>query len=366
MDAVTMIKVAAELQPWEAVPGMVATSLKEAALVGSSVKRLSLGLPHVDDARIYWDKQTKTLNISLPDKADAAAENAWHNRLQHAREVQNIFIDREWVPKDNVEIKVASLSWLDPRKAYQAAGKAIGGPYPLTDTIVGSLLGGALGYGTGTLLEHLFPERYMERDKLRKNLGMAGLAAGALPGLYKGHVYGRVDGTNMLQGMISSDYPTAKAAELLCAVPRTPELEKLASQLFGGNTTLGIPSIPVDAFNHMVWRDARKGVMSAENNPYGTKSPWGDNSQTLHTPPALAAATTGIMSGIAQQVGSPIISVGSIIRGVAGAAGGLAAATLAGKALGALAGLTPESQDKLQDAGIFAGILSTVIPPLLS
>ena len=84
----------------------------------------------------------------------------------------------------------------------------------------------------------------------------------------------------------------------------------------------------------------------------------------LHTPPQVAAATTAITSGVAQQLGSSLISVDSLVRGVAGAAGGLAAATLAGKAIGALAGLTPQAQDKLQDAGIFAGILTAVIPPL--
>lgn len=364
MDALTTIKVAAELNAWEEVPGMVVASLKEAAFVAGSVRKLLVGLPHTADTRVYWDKQRKTLNISLPDKADAAAENAWHNRLKDVRGVENIWIDREWVPKDNVPVKTAAANWLDPRQAYQTAGKAIGGPYPLTDAIVGSLLAGTLGYGAGTALEHLFPDRYMEQGKLRKTLGLTGAAVGAIPGLYKADLYGRVDGTNPVQGLISSDYPTAKAAELLHDVPVPAMLEKLAFGMTGLGGNIGIPSIPVDAFNRMVWRDARKGVMSAEFNPYGSKSPWGDNTQQLHTPPQVAAATTAITSGVAQQLGSSLISVDSLVRGVAGAAGGLAAATLAGKAIGALAGLTPQAQDKLQDAGIFAGILTAVIPPL--
>ena len=369
MDAINTIKVAAELHAWEQVPGMVVASLKEASFVGGNLRKLTVGLPHLDDTQVYWDKKSKTLNISLPEKADAAAENAWHNRLKDMRGVENIWIDRAWVPRDNVAIKTAAeLDWLDPRKAYQTAGKAIGGPYPLTDAIVGSLLVRSLGYGAGTVMEHLFPDRYMEEGKLRNTLGLAGAAAGAAPGLYKAHLYGRVDGTNAAAGLVSSDYAPVmqKAAELLRDVPISSTMEKLANGMLGLGGDMGIPSIPVDAFNRMVWRDVRKGVTSNEFNPYGSKSPWGDNSQQMHTPPQLAAATTGFMAGVANLAGSPIISVGNLVRGAAGAGIGLAAANVVGKTLGALAGLTPQAQDKLQDAGVFAGILSAVVPPMFA
>lgn len=364
MDAVALIKHAAERHAWESVPELVVEGYKQASDVARLVRTLSDGLPHRKDSRIYWDRKSKTLNLSLPDKADAAAENAWSNRLQNIRGVDNVWIDREWVPRDNVEIKLAAapLQWLSTTR--NALGSPMGGPNPLVDAILGSLLLGGAGYGTGAAVEALLPDRF-EEGRLRKTLGIGGAVAGALPGVYKGNLYGRVDGTNTLQGMITPDDAPIKAAALLQGVPIPPQLTKLAENLLGlGAGGTGIPSIPVDAFNRMIWRDARKGVMSAEANPYGTKSPWGDNSQTMHTPPPVAAATTGILSGVSQMVGSPTIGVGDIVRGIAGAGIGLGAATLAGKTLGALGGLSTNTQEQLQNAGIFAGVLTAVIPPL--
>jgi hypothetical protein len=374
MDAVTLLKRAAEFHAWESVPDMVVGLYKEASPIAQHVRRVSKALPHLAESRVYWDARKKTLNISLPDAADAATENAWSNRLQNVRGVTNLHIDREWVPQDNVEIKLAAaLGWIG--NTWRQAEGALGGPNPLTQALVGSLVGGVGGYGTGALLEHLFPERFIERGKLRKTLGLGGAVAGALPGIYKGNLYGRVDGTGTMQGMVTSDAAPVKQASwehvwargcrLLDRVELPPRLVKLAENFAGlGGGGMDIPSVPVDAFNHMVWRDARKGVQSAEQNPYGTKSPWGTNQQQLHTPPPVAAATTGLLSGIGQQMGARMLAPSDIVRGIAGAGVGLATATLAGKTLGALGGLTPHAQEQLQNVGVFAGLLTTVIPPL--
>jgi hypothetical protein len=70
------------------------------------------------------------------------------------------------------------------------------------------------------------------------------------------------------------------------------------------------------------------------------------------------------MSGIAARSRSSIISPSTVINSLASAGVGLATANIAGRTIGALAGLTPGAQEKIQDAGLWAGMLHTVIPPL--
>lgn len=277
-------------------------------------------------------------------------------------------------PEDYVCVKLAApLGILG--NAWTGVNKVIGGPNPLTNSIVGGLVGGGLGYAGGAMMEHLFPERFLERGKLRKTLGALGAGMGVLPGAWKGYTYGRNDGTSFLQGMTTPD----------SAPPVRPELQKLSQELadieindtmrrlnehasielikqsYGG--ALDVQSVPVDAFNRAVWNDMRLGI-AAQNNPYGSKSQWGDDDQAMHTPPQLAAAATGLMSGIAQQMGTPILRPRDVIAGLASAGVGLVTANIAGRTLSALAGLTPEAQLGLQQAGMWGGIIRHIVPPL--
>lgn len=335
-----------EIALWEEVPQKVAAFYKEARPVAQRLRSLVSKFPAYksDKPKFWWHPESKRLNVSLPDDADAATENRWANLLQVIPGVHSVKIDHEWVPEGCIELKVAAdLNWLGNK--WQQGNAALGGPNPLTKTLLGGLLMGGAGYGAGTLIESLFPERYVERGRLRKTLGLTGAAVGAAPGLLQGHFNNKADGQGFLQGMLTHD-----SAPLL----------KTAGEAGG----FGIRSIPVDAFNRMVWRDVRKGVQTAETNPYGTKDPWGSNEESLHTPPAVGAATTGLMTGIQAQTGSQIISPADLVRGIASAGVGLAVANVAGRTLGALAGLSPTAQEKLQDVGVFGGLLTSLVPPL--
>lgn len=277
-------------------------------------------------------------------------------------------------PEDFICIKAAAPLGV-VGNVWQTANQGIGGPNPLTNSIVGGLTAGAIGYGGGALLEHLFPERYVERGKLRKALGMIGLGVGAAPGLWKGYTNARNDGTTMLRGMVTSDSaPPAnpqlqKLSAVLADMPLNPQFADAAEEAalefekisYGGS--LDVPSVPVDAFNRAVWNDVRMGISAAEN-PFGTKSQWGDDDQPLHTPPELGAAATGLMSGIAADYSTPVLRPRDVIAGIASAGVGLATANVAGRTLSALAGLTPESQLELQRMGMWGGLLRHVIPPI--
>ncbi len=73
--------------------------------------------------------------------------------------------------EDWIRIKRADGALGFFNKPFEWGGKLTGGPSPLSNALVGSLLTGGLGYGTGWLLEHLFPERYVQRGKLPRTLG---------------------------------------------------------------------------------------------------------------------------------------------------------------------------------------------------
>lgn len=288
--------------------------------------------------------------------------------------------------------RVAKALWHDPQYL-------LGGPSPLAAMVVGSLLGGGLGYGTGAALEWLFPERYVERGRLRKTLGLTGLGLGAVPGLLKwlanAAAYAASGQPAFWRSLVAKDKNTpilpdfssgydwenpdslatkAKGdssgapsvvdvtGQTLKDLPSPPETMQKSWAIFGKLAFdeaggLWTPAIPVDAFNNAIWNDVRKG-MTARTNPFGTKSPWGTNDQALHTPPVAAAAASGVVTGIQQMFGdAPVLHPKHFVKGLAAAGLNLATARVAGGILGALGGLKPEAQEKLQDIGVWAGLL---------
>lgn len=274
-------------------------------------------------------------------------------------------------PDDTSELVVVKLAGMIG-DAFTGAGKLLGGPNPLTNTIVGGLAVGGLGYLGGATIENKFPDRYVERGRLRKTLGAAGVAAGVSLPLW--HAYSRYR-ANLAAGepasftkVMTAPIPTTpvqppaiKAGGLIDFPEWVPSLEYFKAANF--DTGINVKPIPVDAFNRAVWNDVHTG--GANQNPFGTRSPWGEQQDSLHTPPELAATTTGLLSGIASMHGGAgLLRPSTVIRGFVSAGAGLAAATLAGKTLGVLGGLTPHAQQQLQRTGIWAGVLSSVIPPL--
>jgi hypothetical protein len=242
--------------------------------------------------------------------------------------------------------------------AWNFANNALGGSRPLSNALVSGLALSGLGYGAGTLVENLFPERYVERGKLRRTLAMTGALGGLGLGAANAYANARATNSPYWKGWLTPNDAQPHG------IPATPPSGQTKVGFAAGEFGLYAPSIPVDAFNRVVWNDVRKG-MTNQSNPYGTKSPWGDNSQPMHTPPQLAAATTGLVSGLGAANNSPVISPATVISGLASAGVGLATASVAGRMLGALAGLTPVAQNKLQDMGMWAGLLHAVVPPVL-
>lgn len=227
-------------------------------------------------------------------------------------------------PPYAVLVKAADLmapvgdAWLD-------VNEAVGGPSPLTTAILGGLLGGGVGLGTGTVLDALAPRSHFDKRRMKRSLGLAGAGLGAMPGLALGAMESGQD----------PKHPGQTFKESLgggWTVPFRDLHEKQAAFGFAD------PSIQVDDFNRAVWSDAGRG-----------------------TPGPVAAAVTGITSGAGVLTRSQNVSPFDVGMAAAiGGAKGASAGWLFGKTLGVLAGLRPESQQKLQDAGLWGGVLAAV------
>jgi hypothetical protein len=253
--------------------------------------------------------------------------------------------------------------------ALTAAPGPRDGHSPLTLALASGLIGGGLGYGAGVALEHILPERFVQRGKLRRTLGLAGALPGPLFSAWMASAAKRIPLENgqprgWFQAITDHPWPGGEA-KTGSETDIWEELHiKLADQLTPSGA-LYLPTIPVDAFNNAIWNDVRPG-QTAAGNPYGTKDPFGTDEQQLHTPPPIAAAVSGLITGIARQQGTSLLSPVQIISALANAGVGLGTAAVTGKILGALGGLNPQTQQSLQRMGAWAGLLQTAVSPVFS
>lgn len=211
-------------------------------------------------------------------------------------------------------------------------------PNAVTATLGSGLLGAGVGYGAGWLAEQMLPAQYVERGRLRRVGAGLGAAAGVVPPIWAaGRGWFDKEAREALQASLDP--------EELALHPwyeRYAESVKRAwdEGVTGTGGTAGMPMIPVDAFNQAIWAD-----------PY--------------TPPAYQAAASGIVTSARQAAGgSPWISPLDIARVGLGMGVGAAEGMVAGKLLGALAGLKPDAQQTLQRVGMWGGLIQTAVPLL--
>ena len=403
---------AAELAELERTPALVATRYKEASHVSRRIKRVIKHLPASDYGYVFWNPETKEVVAVLGDGDTEQTHQKWHNAIQSIDGVKSVRTEAESGPHGDDDWIMIKRGDATLAKPTDWAGKLTGGASPLSNAIVGGLVTGGLGYGAGSLIEYLFPDEYMERGRLRRTMGLAGLAGGTAPGLWQAYANaqtsreaGQPQGwsslwkpnavtppsqttadnmESMRRGSIQDQpFRVTQAAwdEMragLNGLPLPDEMFLRASRNFTKlafgtiNTALGmtggggVRSIPVDAFNQAIWNDVHNHNRAATN-PYGTKSVFGDNNQPLHTPPMIGAMATGLTSGIQQMYGgAPMLTRDHFVNGVFQATKDLVKARVGGGILGALAGVTPAGQKKLQDLGIWGGFLTGAVKTIFS
>jgi hypothetical protein len=239
------------------------------------------------------------------------------------------------------------------REAGNAFGNVqapFGGPNPLLSTALAGALGAGVGYGGGKLMEKLMPDKYFKKGRLSKSLAIAGgLAGAAIPtALYS---YPMV-AEHGIKGMIMhGPYGPNAAPPLPAKVAGYQEilddLEKESGVVFepdevflkaAGAGGLFLSKIHTDMFNRVVLDD-----------PYTPR-------------PVQAAVVATTTAASAARGGSSLVSPWDIGRVLIGAGSGLVSGMIVGRTLGALAGLRPNAQKRIQQAGIMAGLLKTIMP----
>jgi len=320
----------AELAAWQNVPQTVTNLLPLALAVKNAYLQATVDVGFHPKEFATWSPLTNSVTVYNAEKKAGLTD--YDQRVAAATELPN------W--EEEILVKRASMPVLGP--TFDFAHAALGGPRPLTNAIVAGLLAGGLGYGAGTLLEQLFPKKYLERGKLRRTLGLTGVAAGGLLGLNNAYANARHTDRSLIGGALLRN-------DSMPDYPEPPNAVKKAFMNSGLDASLYRPTVPVQQFNQAAWHDVNMGFQM---------------NQPFRTPPAYAAATTGLMSGLSAGMGSPIIRPVDVVRGIASAGVGLATATVAGKALSALAGLTPAGQQKLQDMGMWGGMMRAIVPSM--
>lgn len=255
---------------------------------------------------------------------------------------------------------------------HRGVGSALGGQSALTNSLVSGAIGAGTGYLAGSLMSNLLPEEYVKRKNLANVFALAGGLGGAA--LHAPEWLGNMgmnhrSSTNA-NALAAESAPALKdgtrpkpapgSASPIQALIRPADQQPAANDKamldwydyrFGGqhtgdvirkasaDTGIGNYPIRVDSFNNAIWADTHRG----------------------DTPPVVAAANTGLITGVQQMYGgSSILSPRHFINGLAAAGVDGVTARVVGSTLGALGILTPKAQTALQTAGIWGGLMRGV------
>jgi hypothetical protein len=334
------------LTEWQTVPARIAAVLPHAIAVKQAHEQAALMAGILATTAVTWTPELNAVTLYTAAPIEKEALDAYENAIYDGDRSLAAVPYKDVQPNWDEEILLKRGSVLPGVPAvWNTGNKLLLGPTPLSNGIMAGLLAGSAGYGAGMLAENLFPERYVRRGKLRNTLGLAGAGLGAAIAGLNSYSNAKAMRTGMLKGLITNNktpvtYPYEAKMEKESFYPGMP----------GGDRTLFAPIVNVPQFNQAAWQDVNRGMISGNFQSY--------------TPPQFAAATTGLMSGLSTTNRSPIIRPVDVIRGIASAGVGLATANLAGRALSAMAGLTPEGQNKLQEMGLWGGMMHALVPPL--
>jgi hypothetical protein len=357
---------------WQSVPAEVTRLVKLAAGTYQVIADILPSLPQIQ-AKIYYNPDKETALLIHPDYVDSEKSASYWIALkqipgiEHVEQscVDELPVDEPYMLVKRAEDGLPASSVFRP--IGQLAGwqpstftRAFGGPSPLSATIGGGLLGSAVGYGAGWLSEKLLPSDKFESGKLRRTLAILGGLAGAAPGVWQGadlafrdeNVNNRGVGAFFRGFPWNNEKPAAdnrfKAITDKLASVFPSEVLMLSDMWKHAAFEAGadhLPMIPVDEFGRTIWSDI--------------------STMGGYTSPQIASASTGVIQAASlARGGATIISPADIARIGVGMGSGYLSSLLVGKTLGALAGLTPSAQKALQQQGVFAGVLSNVIPLL--
>jgi hypothetical protein len=361
-----------KLEDWQQVPDKLISFLKAAGDFVPSLREALRGADSLKEA--HWNPDRNELFIQV--HGDDVNITEWQDKLANCNltevvvapsgELPETWEEEPWIlvkKADPVTETAASLANFMP----SSINKYLGGPTPLAATLTGGLLGAGLGYGGGWLAEKLLGEKHLKPGRLSLVAALAGGGLGAAPGLWWGATSHRnnpdkpgwqawIDNWPVRPqdlGEENNEEPKeeeefkapASARDLIQSIQdRLPEVvvprvfKKIAFSVGGAFAIDSMPTIPKNQFGQTVWQDQQ-------------------------TPLPIRAATTGLLeSASALRGGTNFVSPMDVARIGLGMGSGYLSGAIVGRTLGALAGLQPDTQKSLQQAGTWAGILTNVVP----
>lgn len=202
-----------------------------------------------------------------------------------------------------------------------------GGPRPVASSLAGGLVGAGLGYAGGSLAEWLMPHAFTS-GAAKTRAALVGGLLGATPGAV-GMALNNREGRSVFDKRAALN----AACKSVIGDQEVPTYIKFSALIF-------TPIINVQHFNDAIWND-----------PFGQ--------------PATQAIASGLVYGAGATRNSNVVSPMDVARLAVGMGSGYGSATLMGKAFGALAGLSPQAQGALQQAGMWSGMMRTLIDPVM-
>lgn len=293
---------------------------------------------------------------------------------------------------------IRDLVFMPIRKALFMAPTKYWEPRPITNLLASAAILGGAGYAIGAIIEALFGDRVFMPGGLRKRLALASsLLSLPLSGLYlylnKKHmpdkgwlesffspgVFGseewwkkNVGKSNKPDNLHSASDDISESADSIAEVLMvTDELLRERPQILEY-----VPELKTAIAKTAQMRDITESPLPTINMGFGASlyDPRIETDRLISdiyddpvTPPKIQSTVAGIISAAALQRGSfgkrsPLISPADIARVAVGMGSGWVSGRIAGKILGALAGLTPDAREKLQKAGLWAGLVKAVVP----
>lgn len=392
--------------PWTAVPSLVASRYKTGEALAHA---LTEHFPDYNFAA-YWQPDLGRLLVQDFDGngVKLAADCRYLATKLPGVKTAAVRAGKAISPATTIRVKLGSMSWLTA--PHRWAGKFTGGPSPLSNAVVNSMLGAGLGYGGGWLASKFLPDSAFDSKETPKKFALLGGLAGFAPSVAdyamnlqlsknRNNEQG-ISGRNWLKSFLGKEYNPVASYEvpnskIRMAQSRPKEAsahdlilellqqgveecdansplfvkacDTLIKKAVGNALGPGRGPVPVDAFNRAIWNDVHNGSRSSMVNPYGTRSPFSPGSVEAHTPPAVAASMSGVVTGVQQMHGGAgLLSPRHFISGLAAAGVDGLTAKVVGAGLGSLGGLRPEAQDKLQQMGLWGGMMRGMANSLFS
>jgi len=410
VDTSNVLTATVDAYHWKQVPVKVAQYIKAGEKVATLVIKSTSNFPKgagcallaplrnelwvVRDNKNFdyakWEKLARLDAVSTVHVADAVPEDTegWVY-LKTGAERKKSWMEKAAKPtvKDLMGI---------PQKIWNAPADALmeNGHNTATGAITGAALGGLAGYGIGKgmnwlvrkPLQALMPDYFddEETDWWAPGGAMAGAALGAGIPLWMAsgvqranqddNYWGNYNRGSYGANQVRRGKETVNTVKASASTEVEESVEKFFDKMafsIGGAGSMFRPTInapqfigqihsslsevhsPLDAVGNPVINHAIQGA-----NPFGTKNPSGSRYAPFYTPPASAGAMAGMVSAAAASRRSSWVSPMDVAKIAWGAGSGALSGIIAGKVAGGLAGLNSKGQKKLQQIGLWGGLLS--------